>query len=71
MPGSTYIEYFYFNNDTGLPNEQHNKFMLDQEQDYYITSLQNFMDETLTSLPKLFVNQTGKKDGKHIKVLAQ
>ena len=37
---------------------------MDQEPDSYLTSLSNFMDETLTFLPKTFVNKMVKMDWK-------
>ena len=55
MPAYTYGDYFYFNNNIDAPKEHHNQFILNQEPDFYITSLSNFMDETLTLLPKFFL----------------
>ena len=62
MPDYTYVDYVYFNNNIYAPKEHHIKFILNQELDFYITSLSNLMDETLTLLPKLFVNKMVKMD---------
>ena len=68
MPAYAYGGYVYINNNIDAPNEHHNKLILNQEPAFYITLISNFMDKTLTLLPKLFIN---KMDGKHIKVVAQ
>ena len=60
MPAYTYGDYVYFNKNIDAPKEHHNQFILNQEPDFYITSLSNFMDETLKLLPKLFVNKMVK-----------
>ena len=45
---------------------------MDQESYFYITSLSNLMDETLTFIPNLFVNKMVKECmNEHIKVVAQ
>ena len=62
MPAYTYGSYVYFNNNIDAPKEHHNKFILNQEPDYYITPLSNLMDEILALLPKLFVNKMAKMD---------
>ena len=60
MPDYTYGDCVYFNNNIDAPKEHHNQFILNQEPDFYIISLWNLMDETLTLLPKLFFNQMEK-----------
>ena len=57
MQAYTYGDYVYLNHDIDAPKKHHNQFIFNQELDYYITSLSNFMNETLTLLPKLFVNK--------------
>ena len=45
---------------------------MNQEPGFYITSISNLIDETLTFLPTLFVNKMIKKRmNTHIKVVAQ
>ena len=58
----TYDDYVYFNNSIDAPKEHHNHFILNQKPDFYITSLSKLMDDTFTSLPKLFVFEM-KKNG--------
>ena len=60
MPFYTYGGCVYFNNKIDAPQEHHNKFIFNRELDFYIASLSNFMDETLTLLPELFVNKMVK-----------
>ena len=48
------------------PKEHHNKLILNQEPDFYITSLSNLMDETLTLLPNLFVDKMVKNGWKDL-----
>ena len=60
MTDYTYGHYVYFNNIIDSPKD-HNQFILNQEPDFYITSLFNFMDETFTLLPELFVDKMIKK----------
>ena len=62
MPAYTYGDYVYFNNSTDAPKEHHNQLILNQEPDFYTTSLSNLMDETLTLLTKLFFNKRIKMD---------
>ena len=61
MPDYTYGEYFYFNNSIDAPKDNHNHFILNQKPIFYITSLSKFMDDTFTSLPKLFFDEMIKK----------
>ena len=61
MPVYTYGYYFYLNNSIDATKEHHNKLILHQEPDIYITSVSNFMYETLPFLPKLFINKMVKK----------
>ena len=62
MPANTYGDFVYFNIRIYAPREHQNQFILNQEPYFYITSLSNFMDETLPLLPNLFVNKMIKKD---------
>ena len=62
MPTSSYGNYVYFKNSIDAPKQNNNKFILNQEPDFYITSLSNLMDETLTLVPNLFVNKMVKMD---------
>ena len=71
MPDYAYGEYVYLNNIIGAPEEHHNQFIQNQEPDFYIISLSNLMDETLTLLLKLFVNKIKKLMNKHIRVMDQ
>ena len=72
MPTYTYGDYVYFNNIIDAPKEHHNKFILDQEPSFNITSLSNLMDEAWTLLHMLFVNKMIKERmNKHISVVAQ
>ena len=57
MPAYTYGEYVYLNNNIDAPKESNNEYIQNQVKYFYITSLSNFMDETLILLPKLFVNK--------------
>ena len=71
MPYYTYGYCVYFNNNIDAPREHHNQFILNQGQDFYITSLSNLMDGILKLLPKLFVNKVIKMCMKvHVKVVA-
>ena len=54
MPDYIYCDYIYFNNSIDAPKEHNNNLILNQEPNLYITSLQKLMDDTFTSLPKLF-----------------
>ena len=56
MPACTYSDYVYFNDNIDALKEHHNQLILNQEPDFYITSLSNLMDDTLTFLTKLFFN---------------
>ena len=62
IPDYTYGDCVYFNNRIDATRENHNKFILNQEQDFYTTSLSNLTDETFTLLPKLFVDKMIKND---------
>ena len=66
MPDYNYGDYVYFNNNIDAPKEHHNKFISNQEPDFYIKSLSNLMDETLTLLPMLFVNKVVKNGQKKL-----
>ena len=55
MPAYSYGDCVYFNNIIDAPKDHHNQFILNQEPCFYITSLFNLMDETLSLLPTLFV----------------
>ena len=57
MPDFTYGGYVYLNKNIDAPMEHHNQFLLNQEPDFYITSLSNLMNETLTLLHELFFNK--------------
>ena len=57
MPDYTYGGYVYFNDIIDALKENHNRFILSQEPDFYTTSLSNLMDETLTLLRKFFFNK--------------
>ena len=57
MPDYNYVDYVCLNKNIDEPKEHHNKFILNQETYFYITSLSNVTDETLTFLPNLFVNK--------------
>ena len=61
MPAYTYGYYVYFSNNINKPKEHHNNFTLNQELDFYITSMLKLMDDTFTSMAKLFVDETIKK----------
>ena len=52
MPAYTYGDYMYFNNSIDAPKEHHNQLTLNQEADFYITSLSKLTDDTFTSLPE-------------------
>ena len=54
MPGYTYGDYVYFNNSIDKPKEHHNHLILNQNPIFCITSLSKLMDDTFTSLTKLF-----------------
>ena len=56
MPAYTHGDYVYFNNNIDTPNEHHNHFIFNHKPNFYIASLSNLMDDTFTSLPKLFVD---------------
>ena len=56
MPDYTYGDFFYLDNSIYAPKGHHNQLILNQGPNFYITSLSKFMDETFTSLPKLFVD---------------
>ena len=69
MPDYTYGDYVCFNNNIDAPKEHHNQFILNQEPYFYITSLSNLMDDTLTLLPRLFFNKMVKNGWKGISKL--
>ena len=46
---------------TEIPNEHHNRFIFNQINDMYITSLVKFMNEIFESFPNLFFDQMLKK----------
>ena len=69
MPDYTYGDCVYFNKNINAPKEHDNKFILNQEPGFYITSLSNFMDEILPLLSKLFVNKMVKNVWKNISKL--
>ena len=72
MPDYTYGDYIYFNNSIDAQKEHHNKFILNQETDFYITSLSKLIDDTFISLTGLFVDRMIKISmNSHIKVVAQ
>ena len=54
MPAYSHGDYVYFNNRIDAPKEHHNKLIFNKELDFYITSLLKLMDDTFTSLPRLF-----------------
>ena len=60
MPAYTYGYNVYFNNIIDSTWEHHNQFILNQEPDFYVTSLSNFMYETFTLLSELFVDKMVK-----------
>ena len=39
MSTYTFVDYVYFNNSIDVPKEHHNQLILNQEPDFYITSL--------------------------------
>ena len=55
MVSYTYGDYVYFSNNIDAPKEHHNQLILNQEPYFYITSLSNLMEATLTLLPKIFL----------------
>ena len=57
MKNYTYGDLIYFNNNIYTPKEHNNNFILNQKPYFYITSLSKLMDDTSTSLPKLFVDE--------------
>ena len=57
MPGYNYGDHVYFNNNIDAPKEHNNHLILNQKSIFNITSLSKFMDDTFTSLPKLFVDE--------------
>ena len=57
MPVYTYDDYVYFNKSIGEPKKHHNYLILNQKPKFYIISLSKLMDNTFTSLPKLFVDE--------------
>ena len=72
MPANNYDDYVYFNTIIDATKEHHNQIILNQELDFYTTSLTNLMDDTFKSLPKLFVDIIIKYwMNSHIKVVAQ
>ena len=60
MPAYKYCDCVYLNNIIDAPKEHHNKFRLRKEPYFYLTSLSNLMDKTLTLLPRSFVNKIVK-----------
>ena len=62
MKAYTYGDSVYFRNRTGIPNEHHNNFILNQIHDMYIISPLKFMDEIFESLPNLSVDKMIKID---------
>ena len=64
--------FHFFDNNVDTPREINNNFILNQKPDFYITEMLKLMDDTFTSLPKVFVDDMIKKRiNSHIKVLAQ
>ena len=57
MPYYSYGGYVYFNDSMDAPKEIHNHFILNEKLNIYITSLSKFMDDSFTSLPKLFIGE--------------
>ena len=51
-----------FKNMTDIPNEHHNRFILNQIHDMYITSPLKFIDEIFELFPNLFVDEILKID---------
>ena len=60
MLAYTYVYYSYFNKSIDATKEHRNHFILNWKPIFNITSLSKFMDDTFTSLPKLFVDETIK-----------
>ena len=72
MPGYTYGDYVYFKNMTDEPKEHHIHMIFNKNPNFNITSLSKLMDYTVTSLPKLFVDEMIKKwMNSDIKVVSQ
>ena len=49
-------DYFYLKELTGIHNEHHNPFRLNQIHDMYITLTLKFMDEIFESFPNLSID---------------
>ena len=56
MPGYNYGDYVYFNNITDKPKEHHNHFILNNNPNFYITSLLKLVNDMFTSLTNLFAD---------------
>ena len=57
MPSNTYGDYVYFDNNFDTPKEHHNNFILNHKPGFNMRSLSKLIDDTFTSLPKLFVDE--------------
>ena len=57
MTGYTYGRYVYFKNMADTPNEHHNQFILNQMQDFHITSPFKLSNDICESFPKLCANK--------------
>ena len=62
MPSYTYGDFLFIYNIIDATKEHHNKFIFNQEPDFYIASLSKLMDGTFTLLPKLFFDKMIKTD---------
>ena len=72
MADYTSGDYIYLKNMTDIPNEHHNRFVLNMIHGMYITPPLKFMDEIFEDLPNLFVDQMLKKRmNTHIQIVAQ
>ena len=61
IPDYTYGVYVYFICSIDELKEHHDNLILNQEPNFYITSLSKLMDDTFTSFPRLFVDEMIEK----------
>ena len=57
MPDFTSGNYVYFKDNEEVPKSHHRVFILNQGSDFYITPPLKLLEESLSSLPKLFVKK--------------